>query len=506
MGISSGQTASRRELLWYIPGFLLLLVANGRLVVPLAAWIAPVFLLRASRRSLAALGMVLGFAGYAGAVTLSWTGMVPLAWLTPLIGLLGFLPFLVDRLLCRRLAPAAASLTFPAAIVVMELANSLFNPMGSWGAVAYTQYGFPAILQLASIGGTALVSFLVSWAASVAEGLWQRGFGSGADRRLALLLGVVVLAASVWGTLRIHRIARREGTLRVAAVTTERDPRETWMEMYRRKKNGDWGELERLMDAANARGFREVTDLAGTGAAIVMTHETPFAATSNTEIRFLEEASRAAQAAGAWFVLSFQVVDPAGRYENRVRVLSPQGEPAADQYKFGGAALEGFSKVGDGDPGIFAVDGTRVATYICWDLDFARTIRRLRRFAADVLLVPAADWRAIDPMHTRMAVFRAVENGVSLVRQTAEGLSLATDPTGTTLAALDHFTADRLQMVAEVPARGVKTLYSLVGDLAAWLSLAVLCLLIAQAVRKRIQSWRAAFAGAEFRPRGSTRD
>jgi apolipoprotein N-acyltransferase len=476
---------SRRELLWYIPGFLLLLASNGRVVAPLAAWVAPIFLLRACRRSPAALALPMGFAGCAGAVSVSWIGMVPIGWLTPLIGLAGFLPFLADRLLHRHLAPAAASLAFPAAIVVMELANSLFNPMGSWGAVAYTQYGFPAILQLASVGGTALVSFLVSWAAAVAEGLWQRGFGSPADRRLVIVLAVVVLTSSVWGTLRVRRIAQLPGTLRVAAATTERDPRKLWSEMNLLKEGGRWGELESLMAAANGRSFLQVQGLAGTGAAVLLTHETAFAATSNTEVRFLEEASQAARASGAWLVLSFQVQDPQGRYENRVRILSPEGEAVADQYKFGGALLEGFSRVGTGDPAVFTVGGARLATYICWDLDFARRIRRLGRLDVDALLVPAADWRAIDPMHTRMAVFRAVENGVSLVRQTAAGLSLVADPAGTTIASMDHFTADQLRLTAEVPAHGVRTVYSVVGDLAAWLSLALLCLLIALAVRKR---------------------
>jgi len=476
---------SRRELLWYVPGFLLLLVSGGRIVAPLAAWVAPLFLLRACRRSPASLALPIGFAGFAGALSLGWSGMVPIGWLTPLIGLAGFLPFLADRLLHRRLAPGAASLAFPAAVVVMELANSLFNPMGSWGAVAYTQYGFPAILQLASIGGTALVSFLVSWAAAVTEGLWQRGFGSPADRRLAVLLAVAVLSATVWGTLRIRRIAQLPGTLPVAAATPERDPRQLWSQMHGLQEGGRWGELESLMAAANARSFRQLEDLAGTGAAVLLTHETAFAATSNTESSFLEEASRAARASGAWLVLSFQVLDPQGRNENRVRILSPEGEAVADQYKFGGALFEGFSRVGTGDPAVFTVGGARLATYICWDLDFARTIRRLGRLHVDVLLTPAADWRAIDPMHTRMAVFRAVENGTSLVRQTAAGLSLVADPAGTTIAAMDHFTADRLRLVAEVPAHGVRTLYSVIGDLAAWLSLALLGLLSALAVRGR---------------------
>jgi len=71
-----------------------------------------------------------------------------------------------------------------------------------------------------------------------------------------------------------------------------------------------------------------------------------------------------------------------------------------------------------------------------------------------------------------MAVCRAVENGFSMVRPSLEGLSLAVDTLGRTLSALDHFrTADRV-MVVDVPARRIKTIYALAGDVLAWLSLA----------------------------------
>jgi apolipoprotein N-acyltransferase len=87
-------------------------------------------------------------------------------------------------------------------------------------------------------------------------------------------------------------------------------------------------------------------------------------------------------------------------------------------------------------------------------------------------MVPADDHREVDPLRTQMAVYRAIENGVSLVRQGNEGLSMATDPYGRVVGAMDHFYGGERVLVAQVPTRGVPTLYAVIGDLFAWLAVA----------------------------------
>jgi apolipoprotein N-acyltransferase len=81
-----------------------------------------------------------------------------------------------------------------------------------------------------------------------------------------------------------------------------------------------------------------------------------------------------------------------------------------------------------------------------------------------------------------MAVFRAIENGVSLVRQADNGLSIVTDPYGRTLATTDHFTASERLMIAQVPTTGVTTVYSIVGDLFGWATVIGFPLLVCWAV------------------------
>jgi apolipoprotein N-acyltransferase len=92
---------------------------------------------------------------------------------------------------------------------------------------------------------------------------------------------------------------------------------------------------------------------------------------------------------------------------------------------------------------------------------------------------PAGDWRAIDPRHTEMASFRAIEQGFNLVRQSNGGFSAAYDYQGRLLASMDEYHSADLTLIAQVPSRGVKTIYSHLGDWLAWLCiLSVLTIVI----------------------------
>jgi apolipoprotein N-acyltransferase len=104
------------------------------------------------------------------------------------------------------------------------------------------------------------------------------------------------------------------------------------------------------------------------------------------------------------------------------------------------------------------------------------------------VISPASDWRAIDPRHTEMASFRAIEQGFNLARQTNQGLSAAYDYEGRQLAQMDQYQAQELTMVAQLPIRGVCTLYSLLGDWLAWLCLLGLIALIWLAIRSPVNS------------------
>ena len=139
---------------------------------------------------------------------------------------------------------------------------------------------------------------------------------------------------------------------------------------------------------------------------------------------------------------------------------------------------------GDGDLPVIDTPYGRLSNSICYDMDFTALIHQAGRKSTDIMLVPAWDWKAIDPLHANMASFRAIENGFSMVRQTGEGLSLAVDYHGRTLSAMDYFDSDSQVMVSNVPGTGLWTFYSEFGDIFAWICILIVLLRILPYTKK----------------------
>ncbi len=115
-------------------------------------------------------------------------------------------------------------------------------------------------------------------------------------------------------------------------------------------------------------------------------------------------------------------------------------------------------------------------------MDFPRLVRQVGQAHADLLIAPSLDWDTARASHAQLAGVRAVENGVSLLRPSGDGLSQAVDHQGHVLAAADSFATDKAVFLTSLPARGVATVYALVGDGFAYLCVLSLILLAGMAV------------------------
>ena len=128
------------------------LVSNGRWIVPVAAWIAPVFLIRFVRTQRPLWGLGLAFVGLTGVAFVSWWGLVPapgvLYFVIVTTITAGQLTVAIDRLLCPRLDGVARTLVLPCAVVSCEFASFAISPYGTWGALGYTQFPNLPLMQL----------------------------------------------------------------------------------------------------------------------------------------------------------------------------------------------------------------------------------------------------------------------------------------------------------------------------------------------------------------------
>ncbi len=124
-------------------------------------------------------------------------------------------------------------------------------------------------------------------------------------------------------------------------------------------------------------------------------------------------------------------------------------------------------------PGIVPITDTplgRIASVICFDMDFPWLVRQGGQAHADLLIAPSLDWDTAKRSHAQLASIRAVENGVSLVRPSGDGISQAVDHQGRVLAAADSFATDKAVFLTSVPMHRVATVYAVIGDSFAYLS------------------------------------
>ncbi len=106
----------------------------------------------------------------------------------------------------------------------------------------------------------------------------------------------------------------------------------------------------------------------------------------------------------------------------------------------------------------------RIVTAICFDIDFPAFINQAGRSNVDILLVPAFDTEVIKKHHGQTALFRGVEKGFSVVRQVQKGMCYSVDYIGNVVSFQDYIDTQEHLMYSDIPIKGVKTLYSYLGD------------------------------------------
>ncbi|HRJ40701.1 MAG: hypothetical protein KJZ86_14325 [Caldilineaceae bacterium] len=461
--------------LWLAVGVLLAALSSGRWYFPLGAWLAPVFFLYFLR------GYPHLWRGYGVVVLASlvvmtgaWWGVFPVSFGAGIVlmsGVVSSIPYLVDRWLSPRLGGFAATLVFPLFATAWEFVNMAGSPLGSFGATAYSQVGFLPLLQIVSITGMWSITFLMAWFASMAAWAWEENFRWTPIRRGVLLYAAILALVLFFGAVRLTTAAPAQTFVTVAGITPE--PVRPLFGQVLGAADGNQPETQATLTALYDAYFTATRAEAEAGAQIVLWPEGAALGYGEGEAALVERAKATARAEGIYLGLPLFTAYPgqARPGENRLLLIDPKGEVALEHVKFGGNFLEG-SLLGDKVLRTTETPFGTLAGVICWDLDFVVEMRQAGRAGVDLLLVPSNDWQEITPFHGRMAILRAIENGVGIVRQTDHGLSIAIDSYGRTLAEMDHFSAAERRMVVQMPVGHVKTLYPVIGDIFGWLAVA----------------------------------
>jgi apolipoprotein N-acyltransferase len=486
-----GASWKARSWIWLGLAMGLLLFANGANSIAIAAWLAPVFLLRFVREQSPVRGLPVTYLALTAGFAFQFRGMVPIPGAGYLIFLLFYglslvFPYVLDRLLRRKLSGLSATLLFPSTWAFTEYLVSR-GPFASWGSAAYSQYGNLALLQLLSVTGLWGVAFLMGWFAAVCNQVWEQGLDSREARRSAWIFATTLCAVILLGGARLSLFPPTSQTVRVASLSRRRlEPQlsdTVAQRMFAGKAtNDDMDAIRRwavaIEDDLLSRAEREME----AGAKIVFWGEANAPVLKEAEPAFVSRGAALASKYNAYLGMALGVLNQGNEHpiENKLVLIQPDGRVAWEYHKThpvpGPEAAVQFR--GDGKLRELDTLYGRLSSIICFDADFPQLLAQAGILRADVVLDPSNDWRAIDPWHTQMASFRAIEQGFHLIRQTSQGLSAAFDYQGRRLAAMDHYQTTEYSMVSEVPTKGTRTIYSVLGDWFAWVCLVTLGVLI----------------------------
>jgi apolipoprotein N-acyltransferase len=480
-------------------GMLFFLFSNGRFAIPIAAWLAPVFLLHYTHhqkpiKSLAILLVLFIFS--AGFMLL---GIIPssLGFLTYVLfayyALLWFLPYVFDLIFSGQLKGFTSTLVFPLSAVALEYINTVF--FGSWSSVAYTQTGNLPLLQLMSITGMWGITFIVLWFGPVVNWIikhdlyWQR------VRHGVFIYAVILCATLLYGGARLGTMKDTESTVRISSFTPVHaldNYSESLQQMGYSSSSqaavNDRSSLGSLLDTMHMSMFHQTRQEIQNGASLVLWPEGTTNVLEENESLFLSKASTIAKEEKAWLLLAYLMIpgeNPTLGRENKCVLIDDVGRTQWEYLKT--YPVPGSTdKAGDGKIPVIDTHFGTIGSVICYDMDYTNLVVQAGRKSVDIMLVPAWDWKAITPLHAEMAVYRAIENGFSMVRQTGDGISIAVDPYGRVLSRMDHYTSNDHRMTASAPTIGLDTVYGYIGDSFAWLCCTAFLLLIINSFLKRL--------------------
>jgi apolipoprotein N-acyltransferase len=375
----------------------------------------------------------------------------------------------------------ALFLSAPLFWTILEFARSHLLTGFPWENLAYSQYLYGNIIQIADITGIYGISFAIVMVNAALYNLWSFRF-----RKRYLPVDIVIafaVIAAIYGygyfrTAQIRESVQKKSPVEVALIQGNIDQNIKWDDRYQLQTLNIYRSLS--LGSTPAEG------------GLIVWPETaaPFYFEGADPLRAV--VVDVAQASGRRLLFGSPSYDERGgkvSYSNSAYMLRPDGTvagrydkvhlvpygeyvPLRQFFPFISKIVVG---VGDFRPGTgfnpIESDGRRIGVLICYEAIFPESAREYKQKNADLLVNITNDaWfgKSSAPyQHLSMTVFRAVENRLYLVRAANTGISAIIDPTGKILSQTGLF--ERTVLKGEVKYIDEKTFYASYGDLFVYL-------------------------------------
>ena len=439
-----------------------------------------------------ALGLVASLVFFCG--TLYWTGpvLVTFGGLPALLGVVSVLLLSIYLGLYNAVGTAALGVILkrhgraglwlaPAAWVSGEYLRGTLLSGFQWVVLGDSQVDVLPVAQLASVGGVYAVSLFVAFVnAALAYALLAT-----ARARMRTIAGAVValVLVGVWGTWRVAdgSLTRAGAPIRIGLIQGNVEQKAKWDPTQARRIFTTYIAMTRdavrrgaqyVIWPESATPFMFEEDAGGGQALRGLAREV------QVPIQFgSDQMERGAtpHLYNAAFLLAPDCTTSAGY---RTMQLVPFGEfiPLQHWISFLSPLVGGLATFAAGESvTMLPVAGHQASTAICYEVIFPHLAREAVARGSELLTTITNDaWYGTTSapyQHFALASMRAIEQGRYLVRAANTGISGAVDPYGRVVEKSAIF--EQTGMVVDVRFLQGRTIYSRIGDVAAYASLAV---------------------------------
>jgi len=389
----------------------------------------------------------------------------------------------------------------PVTWVATEMGRTYIWDGFPWELLGYSQVTVLPIAQLASLVGVYGLSLLVAMVSATCA--YVTLDNRPARWRVAGAAALAVVIAGLWGGARLHAHAlTQSGTpIRVAVLQGNVPQDQKWDPALR--------------DLIMQRYIDMTREAIGRGARFVIWPESSTPFNYEEEPRRAEPVRRLAREAQLTLLIGSDQIEkilpvPAdklaeARYYNAAFLIKPDGTTAAVYRKihlvpfgeyvplkrllfFVGPIVEAVSDYSPGtDLVLLPVAGHLTSAAICYEVIYSALIRSFVTRGSELLTTITNDawygWSSAAYQHWDQASMRSIEEGRYLARAANTGISGFVDPYGRVLQRSNMF--QTAVLVDDVRFLTTRTVYSRIGDLVGWLSVALTAAALLAARRTR---------------------
>jgi len=483
--------------LFLIIGSIGLIVSGLNCRIGIAAWIAPVFLLLFTRKTKHIHFLFFFLAMFVTGALSQTGGNLMNLFIVDIIngftfGIAFTLIFFVDKLLYKKNGAFFYTLVFPVLITLLEFVSGF--AVGTWGSLAHAHYEYKPIFQLASLTGVYGVWFLAGWFAAVVYWIAENTDDIKKIGKAVLIFGTVFFAVMLYGEIRINTDSEIKNTVKIAAVLSDTDIHQFAEEeselMMKAAEDPSTKVPDRIFsDSLEINAMINRTIVASKDADIIVWNEISLILDQSRKEDVINKIASICRENNVYVLTAFmeECTEENRKPFNNISVfISPDGSILWDYKKSFLEAVAEASIVNKGtfDMPVVETPYGNVGGVICADLDMLHYIKQASEKSVDLLLVPAYDWEGITPGHSEMSSAQAVQFGMSIVRVNGKGVTAFYDCKGKEIASMNTFSSDKKIFTVDLAVCSVKTVYSVTGDVFAYLCIAFLIFAVMLRIRK----------------------